>query len=179
MKEITFKAEIAKRLKQERKRNKLSLDATAQLTGVSKAMLGQIEREESSPTIATLWKIASGLNCSFSAFFAEQPQLHIAARIFPNDAGMKVATVFPFQQDTGIEVFEITLNDFHQQMSTAHSVGVIEHICVLQGELDVYFEQQWHRLESGESVRFNADQSHGYKAVTEQAVFHNIISYPK
>ena len=32
-----------------------SLDRAAQETGVSKAMLGQIERGDSSPTIATLW----------------------------------------------------------------------------------------------------------------------------
>ncbi len=34
-------------------------------------MLGQIEREESSPTIATLWKIASGFETSFSSFIEE------------------------------------------------------------------------------------------------------------
>ena len=39
----------------------LSLDEASKLTGVSKAMLGQIERGESSPTISTLWKISSGL----------------------------------------------------------------------------------------------------------------------
>ena len=32
-----------------------SLDKAAEETGVSKAMLGQIERGESSPTLATLW----------------------------------------------------------------------------------------------------------------------------
>jgi transcriptional regulator with XRE-family HTH domain len=45
-----------------------SLDVTSQKTGVSKAMLGQIERGESSPTIATLWKIASGFDVLFSSF---------------------------------------------------------------------------------------------------------------
>ena len=56
---------IAHHLQSVRKARGLSLDKTAQLTGVSKAMLGQIERGESSPTIATLWKIATGLACSF------------------------------------------------------------------------------------------------------------------
>lgn len=37
------------------------------MTGVSKAMLGQIERGESSPTVTTLWKIATGLQVSFSS----------------------------------------------------------------------------------------------------------------
>jgi transcriptional regulator with XRE-family HTH domain len=61
-------ARIASHLKSLRKSRGLSLDKTAQLTGVSKAMLGQIERGESSPTIATLWKIATGLSASFSSF---------------------------------------------------------------------------------------------------------------
>lgn len=52
---------IASTLKTLRKERGWSLDKTAQETGVSKAMLGQIERAESSPTIATLWKIASAL----------------------------------------------------------------------------------------------------------------------
>ena len=50
-----------------------SLDRTAQETGVSKAMLGQIERCESSPTIATLWKIASGFQTSLSSLIEPAP----------------------------------------------------------------------------------------------------------
>ena len=50
-----------------------SLDRAAQETGVSKAMLGQIERGESSPTIATLWKIASGFNTSLSSLIEPMP----------------------------------------------------------------------------------------------------------
>lgn len=73
MQEDSFKTHIAKHIKALRQHKGLSLDATAKATGVSKAMLGQIEREESSPTIATLWKIASGLDTSFSAFLPLKP----------------------------------------------------------------------------------------------------------
>lgn len=51
---------ISENLRQIRKEKKLSLDSMAEQTGVSKSMLGQIERGESSPTVATLWKIATG-----------------------------------------------------------------------------------------------------------------------
>ncbi|WP_117233299.1 helix-turn-helix domain-containing protein [Vibrio maerlii] len=179
MNDSIFKSEIAKRLKEERTRQGLSLDATAKLTGVSKAMLGQIEREESSPTIATLWKIASGLGSSFSAFFATKPDLQSKERVFPDDARMAVKTLFPYQSDTGIEVFEISLSEYHQQLSTPHSVGVIEHVHVLSGRLRVLFDNQWHELEAGESVRFYSDQPHGYEAVSSSAIFQNIVSYPK
>ncbi|MEH6823752.1 MAG: helix-turn-helix transcriptional regulator, partial [Motiliproteus sp.] len=59
---------LAKALKALRKEKGWSLDRTAKETGVSKAMLGQIERGESSPTIATLWKIAGGFNTQISTF---------------------------------------------------------------------------------------------------------------
>ena len=45
---------ISANLKRIRKEKKLSLDAVSEMTGVSKSMLGQIERGESSPTVATL-----------------------------------------------------------------------------------------------------------------------------
>ncbi|MDA6151190.1 helix-turn-helix transcriptional regulator, partial [Escherichia coli] len=51
---------LAKNLKAFRENKKLSLEKVAELTGVSKTMIGQIERGESSPTITTIWKIANG-----------------------------------------------------------------------------------------------------------------------
>ena len=61
---------IAQRLKELRKLRGWSLEKKKKKTGVSKAMLGQIERGESSPTIGTLWKISSGLESSFSSFLS-------------------------------------------------------------------------------------------------------------
>jgi transcriptional regulator with XRE-family HTH domain len=49
-----------------------SLSKLAEETGVSKAMLGQVERNESSPTVSTLWKIATGLNVPFSTFISPE-----------------------------------------------------------------------------------------------------------
>ncbi|WP_242495341.1 helix-turn-helix domain-containing protein [Salinicola tamaricis] len=74
-------AALGQRLKARRQACRLSLDAAARETGVSKAMLGQIERGESTPTVATLWKIASGLRVPMSYFLA--PGLTPATRSSP------------------------------------------------------------------------------------------------
>lgn len=174
-----FKTEIANHLKAVRRRKQLSLDAAAKLTGVSKAMLGQIEREESSPTIATLWKIATGLKCSFSAFFAHEPALQTAEKSFPQDTKMRVKTVFPYAPDSGMEMFEITLSDFHQQLSSPHGVGVIEHVYIVTGRLKLHIGETSHVLESGQAMRFYADQPHGYEALSNTVVFQNVICYPQ
>ena len=70
MEEISLR--LGERLKAIRKSRMLTLDEAASLTGVSKPMLGQIERGQSSPTINTLWKISTGLKIPLS-FFYKQP----------------------------------------------------------------------------------------------------------
>lgn len=57
---------LSSRLKEERAAKGLSLDALAKLSGVSRSMLSQIERGESSPTVASLWNLTRALNVDFS-----------------------------------------------------------------------------------------------------------------
>lgn len=177
MSESKFRSHIAQHLKSIRQSRELSLDATSKLTGVSKAMLGQIERQESSPTISKLWQIASGLNTSFSAFFATDPEMLLSSNTFPDDQDMQVKTIFTYQADTKMEMFEIELTNNHQQMSDPHAIGVIEHVCVLSGVLDVYVDDKWRTIQCGETIRFHADQIHGYRAHSQCAVFQNIVCY--
>ena len=96
---------LAQRLKGLRAELGWSLDVAARETGVSKAMLGQIERGESSPTVATLWKIATGFRVSFSSFIEPTPAVteetlyRIAddIRQQPAGEGMQVAPLFPYK----------------------------------------------------------------------------------
>ena len=67
--EITSRiAANAKRLREEKK---LTLDAAANLTGVSRSMLAQIEKGEVNPTISVLWKIANGLKVPYTRLMEE------------------------------------------------------------------------------------------------------------
>lgn len=68
---------IAMDLVKLRKNRKLILDQVSELTGVSKAMFGQIEKGKSTPTVTTLWKIANGLQVSFSIFLKEEKKINL------------------------------------------------------------------------------------------------------
>ncbi len=72
MEQVSLK--IGERLKEIRNTRQLTLDDVAKLTGVSKPMLGQIERGQSSPTINILWKISTGLKIPLS-FFCKQEDI--------------------------------------------------------------------------------------------------------
>ena len=60
------------RLKEARTGQGLSLDAVAKLSGVSRSMVSQIERGESSPTIATLWNLTRALQVDFAGLLDGQ-----------------------------------------------------------------------------------------------------------
>lgn len=55
---------IAKNLNRLRNERNLSLGQLAELSGVSKVMLSQIEKGDSNPTVNTIWKIAKWTKCS-------------------------------------------------------------------------------------------------------------------
>lgn len=170
---------IAAQLRARRKARGWSLDTAAAATGVSKAMLGQIERQESSPTIATLWKIAAGLECSFSSFLAvSASQKKSDNETFEHDPNMQIKTLFGFSPDTQIEMFELTLSDNHEQRSPAHQAGVTEHLYVLEGLLSVLVDSEWHAVNPGESLLLRADKEHGYRDDTGYTRFISVIHYP-
>ena len=57
---------LAASLKEARRTKGLSLEAVAKLSGVSRSMVSQIERGESSPTVATLWNLTQALQVDFA-----------------------------------------------------------------------------------------------------------------
>lgn len=179
--------QLAERLRGLRRGRGWSLDRAAQACGVSKAMLGQIERGESSPTVATLWKIATGFGCSLSSFL-EAPPAGGDAPLFrragelrarPARDDMLVAPLFPYEPRFGFELLELTLLPGYVRHSEPHAAGVVEHVIVVDGALEVLVEGAWRALARGEAVRFAADRPHGYRNLgAAPAVAHNLIHYP-
>lgn len=168
--------EIAKNLKAQRKILGWSLSKAAAETKVSKAMLGQIERSESSPTIATLWKIATGFHLPLSSFIDGQ---NAANQYIQFRDGIRFKTIFPFDEKLNCEMFAHFLEPNQSQTSAAHEKGVQEDIVALTGEIEILVNGEWQRLKAGEALRFAADQPHGYRNPTSQtATFHSIMHYP-
>lgn len=179
---------ISSILKSLRAKRGWSLDVTSQKTGVSKAMLGQIERGESSPTIATLWKIASGFDVSFSSFVEEAPENSIdyvhrkldLQQLHKQDDKIKVMPIFVYDEQLGFEAFTIELLPGCEHLSPPHQKGVVEHIIVSSGEMEVLVNGNWHSIKEKEGFYFPADKPHGYRNLSNQpAIIQDIIHYRK
>lgn len=177
---------IGNKLKDIRNKRNLSLDEMAKLTGVSKAMLGQIERGQSNPTVSTLWKIATGLKVSFSLFIDEnQDDLKTICQnnitpILEDNGKMRLYPIFPFDANKGFEIFTIELEPGCDHISVPHNDGVEEYIIVTEGQIEMNINDKKFILEKGNSMKFMANKPHTYKNTSQYiSVFQNIILYFK
>lgn len=175
---------IGNKLKNIRSKRDLSLDELSKLTGVSKAMLGQIERGQSNPTVSTLWKIATGLKVSFSVFIDESSDdLKVINQeditpIIEEDNKMRLYPIFPFDMSKGFEIFTIELEPGCIHPSTPHNDEVEEYIIVTEGEIEMTIDNKSFILKKGNSLNFKANKIHSYKNISDSlSVFQNIILY--
>lgn len=160
---------IAENLKKIRKKKKISLETAAEMTGVSKSMLGQIERGESSPTVATLWKIATGLHISFTSLLEdekEEIQVISQKELHPllSDGGkFRLYPFFPYDESKGFEMMSIDLDPGSRSESAPHEDGTEEYAIVFQGTLKLTVGGQEFFVEEGNGIRYRANQAHIYE----------------
>ena len=176
---------IGERLREIRTDLNLSLDEASRLTGVSKPMLGQIERGQSTPTITTLWKIATGLKTPLSSFLQDRQSEYTAIRIcdvdpVTEDGGkMRAFPIFPYDPIRNTEVFFIAFGPGCRHASGKHSDGVEEYLMVLSGTLQLVIDGKALVIRENEAIRFYADVPHEYhNPFSEACSAYNIIFYP-
>ncbi len=175
---------IAENLKRLRKERKLSLDKVAEMTEVSKSMLSQIERGESSPTVSTLWKIATGLHVSFTSLMeASHPETVVIRNedlnpLVSDEGRFKLYPVFPFEEGMGFEMLFVEMEQHACSDSLPHEEGTEEFVSVYEGELLLHIGTQEYTLPAGSSIRFPGDQKHCYlNAASGITRFCNVIYY--
>jgi transcriptional regulator with XRE-family HTH domain len=179
MEDLTFL--VARNLKKMREEKKLSLDKLADLTGVSKSMLGQIERGESSPTISTVWKISNGLKVSFTDLL-NSPQSDAGLvrkkdiRPLVEDNGKyRLFPFFPIEEGRRFEVYVVEIDSGGELIAEAHPEDTQEFITVFAGELTVKVNGDSYQVGTGDSIRFKADRAHIYQNLAKDTVIISLI----
>lgn len=177
---------IGNNLAKIRKSRGLSLDQTAQLTGVSKAMLAQIEKGRSNPTISIIWKIANGLHVSFTSLLEkDRTDITIVSRdevtpVTEENGDFRSYPLFPFDVSTRIEMYFVEMSPECVHPSEPHNEGVEEYIVVESGSLILTIGSARYELAAGQAIRFTAAEPHAYENPSAEEVnrFLVTISYP-
>ncbi|CAM3783029.1 helix-turn-helix domain-containing protein [Alicyclobacillus pomorum] len=166
-----------------REEKKLSLDKVAELTGVSKAMLGQIERGESSPTITTVWKIANGLKISFTSLL-QKPQIDTVLvsknevqPLLEDEGRYRLYPFFTVEADRRFEVYSVEMDKGALLHAEPHMEGSQEFVTVFDGELTISINDHQYIVKNGDSIRFRADVPHAYHNTGDSLVRVSMVIY--
>jgi XRE family transcriptional regulator, regulator of sulfur utilization len=160
--------DLGKTIQRLRKAYNLSLGELSEQSGVAKSIISQIERNETNPTISTVMRLSKSLGTTIdevlkgeqSSLFVEHQSKSGVPLLESQDGLCKLAIVGPLNL---VDVFQ--WYDFHAKPggvleSSPHPPGTIEHLYLVQGELNVTTGDETKTLKQGEALRFRADAPH-------------------
>jgi transcriptional regulator with XRE-family HTH domain len=150
----------------------LSLRDLAERSGVSAPMLSQVERGETSPTLAVAAKIAAGLELTLSQLLRLDEAQHVVviragARREARRDGHRVEELTPPLPGQRADVSSHTLEPGAATGGAGdppmHEPGSRETAVVLEGSLTLFVDGTRHELAAGDSVTFDADLPHHFE----------------
>jgi transcriptional regulator with XRE-family HTH domain len=166
-------AQLPARLKEARRTQGLSLEAVAKLSGVSRSMVSQIERGESSPTISTLWNLTRALQVDFAGLLEAGSQA-AAIEVLRADAvptidnlgkRCRIRILSPPQEAGRHELYDLVLGANGALESQPHRRGAREQLTVVQGQIEIASGAGTERLGAGDTARYAADVAHAIRAL--------------
>lgn len=176
---------VGRNLKRLRLRRGHSLERLSGLSGVSRAMLSQIEQGRSVPTIALLWKVARALEVPFAALTSEDLSggtvLLRAGRakvLSSADGSFTSRALFPFQSGRRVEFYKLTLAPGATEAADAHAPGTVENLTVLAGQVEIEVAGHVHLVNEDDAMLFEADVPHSYRNISAtRAVIYMVMTY--
>lgn len=157
---------VGHNLRRLRKQHRWSLEELALYSGVSRAMLGQIEQGKSVPSIRTLWQAAQALGVSVSWFLESQedanvllikPAKELATQLKPGDGELR-ALHMPTEGHRD-EFYELRLAPGARLALTTPAKARRINVALSEGVLEVLIDEASYQLAHRESLQFEGSDS--------------------
>ncbi|HEV3042992.1 MAG TPA: XRE family transcriptional regulator [Roseiarcus sp.] len=157
-----------------RKTYNLSLSDLSIQSGVAKSIISQIERNETNPTLATLWRLAHALDVSIESMLQgaqEGPFIEKASRgdtpILVSDDGLcRLAVIGWLKTVDWLQWYDFQAEPGGVLESEAHQRGSIECLSLIEGELEVEVGDSRETAHAGETLRYRCDRPHRIRNVS-------------
>lgn len=159
---------IASNLKELRNQRNLTLGQLAKESGISKAMLSDMEKGNSNPTINTIWKIANGLKVPYTKLIdVMDKETTIIRKSEPvmqmgETQSYRVHCYYKTTPIRNFELFYVELDAKSSNSSIGHSEKAQEYIYMIKGELILDTQKGKYTLEEGDSLVFDSSINHTY-----------------
>jgi transcriptional regulator with XRE-family HTH domain len=181
---------IATRVRELRAARRLSLDALARRSGVSRSMISLIERGESSPTAVVLDKLAAGLGVLLPSLFessdaegrapvpdgplaraADQPEWRDPA------SGYVRRNVSPPGAPQPMQIVEVRFPPGKRVAfeNPARDLRIQQQVWVLDGSIEVTIGRQRHRLHRGDCLAMQLDRPSAFHNPTRRTARYAVV----
>ncbi len=159
---------IGKALKKLRKAKHISLEKLSEASGVSKAMLSQVENGNVNPTVALMWKVTNSLGISLQDIVGNGDVNHSPKIIRQDQAPVlkdesqqwKIQIISTLEMAETLELYLLEIKKGGALKSKPHIHGTEEILTVLEGKGAIEVYDKKHELNEYDSIIYKADSDH-------------------
>ena len=155
--------DIGKKIKELRLQNDLTLGDLASRSELTKGFLSQVERNLTTPSIATLEDILEALGSNLSDFFHEEEEKKIVFQtqdfFVDEQEDCTIEWIVPNAQKNQMEPLLVALQP-HQKLEEDRPHEGEEFGYVLRGRIVIHLGKEMHKAKKGDSFYYTADRTH-------------------
>jgi transcriptional regulator with XRE-family HTH domain len=159
---------LGKTIQRLRKAYNMSLGDLSEQSGVAKSIISQIERNETNPTLSTVYRLSRALDTTIDEVlrtqggqvFLEQQAKSGVPMLESQDGLCRLAIAGPLNLVEQVQWYDFRAKPAGVLESDPHPQGTVEHLYMLAGEVEVTSGEETRRAKTGETLRFRGDLPH-------------------
>jgi len=152
-------------------------------SGVAKSIISQIERNETNPTLTTIWRLAHALDVSIESVLQgaeEGPFIERSSRgdtpILVSDDGLcRLAVIGWLKTVDWLQWYDFQAEPGGLLESDAHQRGSIECLSVLEGDLEIEVGGATQTARAGETLRYRCDLPHRIRNASQKSAHATMV----
>ena len=165
--------QLGKTIQRLRKAYNLSHSELAEQSGVAKSIISQIERNETNPTLAPIWRLSQALDVSIERVLAtseEEPFIQKSSRadtpiLVSDDGRMRLAIIGWIKTVEWLQWYDVQSEPGGVLESDGHQRGSVECLSVTEGEFEVEVGGVVQHAKAGETLRYRCDRPHTVRCI--------------
>jgi transcriptional regulator with XRE-family HTH domain len=165
---VALSGQLGKTIQRLRKAYNLSLSELSEQSGVAKSIISQIERNETNPTLATIWRLSQALDVSVDRFlgqsddapFLQKSSAGDTPMLLSDDGKCRLAIIGWLKTVEWLQWYDMKAEPGGVLDSDAHQRGSIECLSVIEGEMEVEVAGVIEKARTGETLRYRCDRPH-------------------
>jgi transcriptional regulator with XRE-family HTH domain len=168
--------QLGKTIQRLRKAYNLSLSELAEQSGVAKSIISQIERNETNPTLATIWRLSQALDVSIERVLTadeEEPFIEKTTKgdtpvLYSDDGKVRLDIFGWIKTVEWLQWYDVHAEPGGVLESDPHQRGSIESLSVIEGEFEVEVAGIVSKAKAGETLRYRCDRPHIVRNVSSK-----------